>query len=581
MTLRPFVFFLVLLAFAGLSVSAATPQVLVNSQDWKDVYAGMMFGQWQDTEYNVVTNAEQGKALLDRIGLDKQILLVESATPYLSGYADLLKSRGFDVVETLKSTPGKPAGLELARKLNASAFVVMDGTYGYNAISVIPYALRQKKWVLFSEDLAPADLTAFLQGQRAVSVLQYGRVRTPVKDALAPLNPEVLDLGDRFSNNVALLKRLDALNKPSQIFFSDGTFIERTLFSSNANISIILVGPDAVPAVSLSYLKSAGIPFGVLIGTGLSELGRWIKKNTPTTTIFVKFAQTFIKGPGVTEPWVLDQTYLPKIPMNVSIGDMRYNALTKQLEVTYQNEVGTPTYLQAALEAFVGNASIRSVLGTPEVVLEPGATKAVAYDFDLPESAFPQNGGNVSVQVSANYGAEQGALDHLVQKRQDNLVSVSFDDACVLSLLNVSYDSGRQGFRIGVHNDAATACFLVPFLTYTVFDLPVPLSLQRLSMEGQSDLDLFFYAPLKNDALQDLQGSTLRVHLDYGAREAYLIKTLDEDRLFSLQGASVQASSMDWTLVGGVLVALAALAFFFTRGSSGGGSGSFSARRRL
>jgi hypothetical protein len=86
----------------------------------------------------------------------------------------------------------------------------VDDAYGYNALSVASYAVISNYYVLFANDRNIGIIDSFLSDNKPTSVIIFGQVDEVVKTRLAKYNPETINLGDRFDNNIEMVKRNQA-----------------------------------------------------------------------------------------------------------------------------------------------------------------------------------------------------------------------------------------------------------------------------------------------------------------------------------------------------------------------------------
>lgn len=168
---------LLLFLLAGLPIlgaSAAPDQVVINSADWQDVYLGAHYAGFNNIKSNFLISSEHAPVLLQTLDTNKEnILLVESdKSPYAFRYKNVLESAGFTVDEIISS--GTPLNIELAKRANTSDFIIVDDSYGYNAISVAPYAALEKNFVLFANKDNIDELYSFLEANGVGRIIIYG-----------------------------------------------------------------------------------------------------------------------------------------------------------------------------------------------------------------------------------------------------------------------------------------------------------------------------------------------------------------------------------------------------------------------
>ena len=121
--------------------------------------------------------------------------------------------------------------LEIAEELeDITDFIVIDDSYGYNAISVAPYAIASNSWVLFADRNNIREVERFLAGRDVDSLIIYGHVDRDVRIRLEDFNPEVINIdGDRFLNNIEIVKRYQEIKSAKQTVLTNGEFIEKEI----------------------------------------------------------------------------------------------------------------------------------------------------------------------------------------------------------------------------------------------------------------------------------------------------------------------------------------------------------------
>ena len=279
--------------FAGISIigaSGAQDQIVINSGEWQDVYLGTYYASLSNIDSKFVISGEQSSILLPMLDRKKiNMLLIESdRKPIVFNYQTSLESIGFNVERIFFS--GTALNIELAKRANAKKFIIIDGTYGYNAISVAPYAAMENFFVIFANKDNIDILYSYLKDNGVEMIIIYGYVDNVVKTRLAEFNPVTINKGSRFDNNIELLKRYKNITR---IILTNGEFIEESLISGKE--PILLLGKDRVPDQVVEYIRGSGIQTGLAIGNELSVVGHLLKEKT-NMTIFLKFGQGFGDG---------------------------------------------------------------------------------------------------------------------------------------------------------------------------------------------------------------------------------------------------------------------------------------------
>ena len=137
-----------LLALLGI-VSAADPNNLVaNSQDWKDVYSVVMYGNFMGISSAFLVSDRHGPLLLNNIPKENNIwLFTSSNAPFIRNYPGIIEADG----RTVEEFQSNNINLEIAKRLNSTKFIILDDSYGYNAISIASYAVVTRSYVLFAD----------------------------------------------------------------------------------------------------------------------------------------------------------------------------------------------------------------------------------------------------------------------------------------------------------------------------------------------------------------------------------------------------------------------------------------------
>jgi hypothetical protein len=279
------------------AVCAEGDQVVINSGDWKDVYSSMMYANLRGMPASFITDAPHATALPNYLDKNQDILLVEAETsPFFANYEGTLTTEGFVVSETYKSPGGRDANLHFIWELpDITNFIVLDDSYGYNAISVAPYAVKSRSWVLFADHENIDEISGLLDGRTVDNLLIYGRVDRQVNDSLSIYNPEIIDYGDRFDNNIAIVKKYQDIAEVSQIVFTNGEFIENEIMSGRE--PVLFIGTNVIPEQTVNYLNRSGIETGVVIGNALTDAASMITARTDMH-VFIKFGQGRAGGGG-------------------------------------------------------------------------------------------------------------------------------------------------------------------------------------------------------------------------------------------------------------------------------------------
>lgn len=420
-------------------------RVIINSADWRDVYSGVMYSNLQGKTSNFLVSTRHSTLLINQLDLGQKNTLVVSSkkNPYVVGYAPLLESKGFVVEEITVNS----ANIELARRLDSiTNYVVLDDAYGYNAISTAPYAMTKKSFVLFADKNNANTIADFLTQRKNAGKLNelilYGTLDREVKTALSGFTATTINKGDRFENNVEIVKRYEQIKEQKQAILSNGEFIESSIM--NGGEPVLFIGAANVPETIAKYIKESGIKVGILIGNELIGTATTVRRQIGIP-VFVKFAQSARSPQGSISPVEdLDRFPMPRYYLDLSISSVRYNSATKQLEITYKNNVDLGTYVKTTVTLSYGEGQTQTVGDVEPVFVDKKGYLTVTYDVEAMD-------GEITADIFAIYGEGKRSLENVLRQKLKVQVVQVFDEAD-LSIVSLLYDKSKKQFIITVLN---------------------------------------------------------------------------------------------------------------------------------
>ena len=426
----------------------AYDRVIVNSADWRDVYSGMLYANLLGTPNHFLVSTKHSTILLYSIPTtDKNILVLSSRErPFVVGYTDILRSRGYDNPEELRSST---MNLDLAKRLpDINKFVVIDDAYGYNAISVAPFSAADRSYVIFANRNNIDDVVSFFTAKNAQKIILYGQVDREVKDGLAQFNPETLNYGNRFDNNVEIVKRYTAIRPTKQVILTNGEFIESGIMSGAD--PVLFLGKQNVPDVVREFIKNSDIEVGILIGNELVNSATFVRRNLGIS-VFVKFAQGARQPTGaIATVEDLDRFPMPSYNLGIEVTSIVYNRASGALQVTYHNTVGLAEYFKSTITVRDGNA-VKVAGDESALFLDKNEYKTILYSSDVDKNPLNLQGTDLSGDIFTIYGEGTKSLENTYQKSfQIDLIDVL--DASKLNITGLYYDKVNSQFMVELDN---------------------------------------------------------------------------------------------------------------------------------
>ena len=517
--IRKTLIFLLILVLVSFSALAADPgRILSNSEDWKDVYSTMLYGNLIGKPASFLVSDRHATLILNSIPKGTHVWSISSKKlPYVVGYKNLLESKGYTAEEFVYEN----ANLELAKKLeDIKNFIIIDDSYGYNAISVAPYAVVTKSYVLFADKNNVKEIDKFLSQKKPSKVMIYGNVDREVKNTLSKYNPEIINKdGDRFLNNIEIVKKYQELKHQKQAILTNGEFIEQEIMSGSE--PVIFIGTNNVPAAIRDYVKNSNIEVGVLIGNELVGTATFIRRQMGIS-VFVKFAQGARAPQGaISQVEALDMFYLPVFALNLEIVSIKYNKATNKLEVTLKNPEAQAVYA-------IGTYSLTASDGAKQTVGDIGTnfvdgSELKTFTYDVGSMAD----GDINAEVFIIYGESKGSLEKEIRKNIQ-IQTVRVLDDCDVKVNQLSLNIKSKTFYLDVENSGKVDCYVDANLV----DVVIAGQKQNLGMESYVLLSAGSKKSLKikggNIEQEDLaDNQKVRARLYYGQRENALVKVVE------------------------------------------------------
>jgi hypothetical protein len=540
--------FLLLFAISSVCYAQETKPdyVISNSANWQDVYSSMLYATITGSKGYFLVSARHSTLLLNQLSTQsKNILLVSSRrNPYMVGYSGILGSSGFTVDEISSDT----ANIDLAKRLtDVNRFLILDDSYGYNAISVAPYAALDKAYVLFTNRRNINQVYAFLKTKSIQEIIIYGQVDREVKDRLAEFNPTMISQGDRFDDNIKInelyqKKHNELFGKTkTQVILSNGEFIEQEIMSGVE--PVIFIGRSNVPDQVRQYVQDSKIEIGILIGNELIGSATFVRRELGIS-VFVKFAQSARQPTGpISAVEDLDRFYLPRYILSTDIYKVSYNRLANRLEVTYQNLVSLATFLKGTITIKWGDQTQAVGEKASAIFIDKSEFKTIIYTAKADGSPIDPMTGDITADVFAIYGESNNSMEYTLRKTV-NVDVVEFTDKTAIEIVSVRYDKRKGQFLIDIRNNGKVDAFV----DVELIDLLVNDELGTYGNEGVAFIKVGETKTITIDVAMtdaDMKNNPkVRVRAYYGERENSLINMIEGEYDYSFTGLAYMTGQL-------------------------------------
>src|SRR6056297_251072 len=202
--------------------------VISNSDNWQDVYSTIHYANLQKIDNDFLTSTNHGQLLLNGISKTKTIQVITSeGNEFVFNYPNSIISKGFERADEITLDE---ANLELIEELeNINNFIIVSDAYGYDAIAVAPYAILTNSWVFLVNSQNANEIDQILSERNVEKILTYGYLDREIRDTFQKYNPETINTGDKFENNIGIVKKYLRLKNTKQVLLTNGEFIEKEL----------------------------------------------------------------------------------------------------------------------------------------------------------------------------------------------------------------------------------------------------------------------------------------------------------------------------------------------------------------
>jgi len=406
--------------------------------------------------------------------------------------------------------------------------------------------------VLFADENNIGEITKLLASTKVNELIIYGIVDRAVVQSLGSFNPIIINKGDKFSDNVEIVKRYQNIMHKDQAVFTNGDFIETEIMSGKE--PVVFIGRNNVPDVVQKYIPDSGIDIGVLIGNELVSTATFVRRQLGIS-VFVKFAQGARAPTGpVSRVEALDMFYLPKVEIKINIAGLVYNTATNTIEVTYQNQRDVAAFVKGTFTITTEKGE-RIVVGDNEsVFVDPSG--AITIVHNLTDKLI---GNNITAKAFVIFGSTPKSMEYTL----DTSIAVSqvnvLDNAMV-NLTSVYYDIRKQDFVVEVENTGKVDAYV----DMEIRDVKFGYNIKNYGLDEVGKLapgeKRRFRIHVDEKLLEDdlIKNKLVKVRVYYGERKGSLVKVLEA----SMELGQIKNGIAFWIIVGVLVIILILLLKF-------------------
>ena len=529
-----------------LVVSVGSSLVVVNSLDGRDVVSGVYYANIVGDSVVFVPPDYLENVVYGKIGWNGDVVLIQSAdSPIIVGMKNSLENKG-NTVTLISSSDPYETNLMLADRSRAESFVLVDPVYGYNTISVLPYAKETGMHLLFVDNELSESVVGFLKGKNPKEVLVYGYVDEEVKLALGEEGIAYTEInnGDKFLDNMEIAdKYFELMPEKKQVILSDGNAMEDTIIAGDD--PVILISP-IISADVYNYMEEKvgerQISVALIVDSEYAQTAYDLKTSINTElgeellAVLVKFGQSVPSVGSGMLPVDLFPLRGPVIGLEITKAE--YNTATGMLEVTYGNTGNTPEYVQSQIDVYVDGGKVGAIGDEEPFQLDREETLGRGYELGVEE-------GEIIIEITALYGSSKRSMETGIQVTL-NAGRVAYVDQSLLNVSGFTQDEETGDVFITYDNVGGEGVYFRPDATVEMGGKSTKIKSDTLYQLGVGEAEMVKFPGILGSSSGDVE---VIAGANYGSREAFMEKRIDASHVFAVEAPIEEPAGFDTNLL--------------------------------
>jgi len=546
-----------------LSISIGRSEIICNSNEWKDCYIVFMYSKIKGNEFQLVNSMGEAKILSMELNKKNEHIVFESkSNSIVKNFKEFLQIRGFEHVNSKYFEDYQSLQFEIFEEVknNINGLIIIHDDFGYDALSVTPYALLKKYFVLFYNENVKSKIIKTLNENYELNVIFYGEfLDRPWKKIKN--NFTIIDEKSFIKNNLAIIDLYMNISKEKIYFFvSSGDYFEPGFLSAGMPITFIEIPPSEL----IEILKKYNISIIEIIGPENTIYGQQIRDlSNRTIGVVVRVGRTFTGSEELRGKQVpLRILSLPKPFLSLKIEDV-YLVNNDTLLIQILNDGNIDTYF------FISGVGL--LKGDKEIF--PQFNYSIQIIPKSKSFALPIKLENLSIESFD--GVEiLGLTDYEIPLKnyiheKYNLSLITIDDDSIISIDSVSYFVESEILVIKVKNEGNSTVFVYGSIyDMDIFGLNRSLYFDLKEIKPKQIGELKYKIHLDEDDLE--RNKEVKINLFYGKNKDFLIKSISEKKeLKVVKGiiitSLITAEGIIYILTVILLIVVAILFFVFKK----------------
>ncbi len=542
-----FVLFSVLL----LMLPGLSKVVLINSQDWKDVYGGILYANYYG--YNVFyTNSPNPAGLFNILPKDEIVLVESKSKPFISNLEAQLKAKNYIITNKIEVSNGD---IELKPDSISDSYLIVEEDYPYLSIPAGAYAKATNSWVLIVNDDNLDDVVKLVSN--AKKVILVGKFKRNIYEALKPYATEEITGNSKYEIAKEIGDKFMDVKPTKNLIITEGKYLERELLYGSA--PVLFVGTNFLPKETKDFIFQHNIKTVVAIGSQLTYVGEKIREVTnKKVAVFVKFGQS---TPGINPSiYALSFFPLPVPKIGLSVVEAVYDPSQKKLLIHFKNTGETGVYEFTTFRV-VDEEGKEVASGGDEDTIFLGLGEELWRSYDVTISDFTKN---LSVEVYTSYGEDpENMISYLTESGKFGpplslpLKIKEVKDSSQIEVLSVVYNKNAKAFIVKVKNTGNTkAVVVIKLIDVKIHGIKRSLSSEPVTIRPGEEREVVIRADLDEADLLELY--EVKLEADYGENTPVKFQVIKKN-------VEITSGLMKYIIYGGVVLGIIVIIVLFLK----------------
>ena len=550
-------------------VSSASGNVLIDSQDWKDVYTGMYttYENWDRGEPYFLKDASASNVLSGNILPAGNITLIESTDePFSGGMDSRLTSQpeNYNIQEIIEVESAQrdliPDGQE--------SFIVVPSSYPSAAVVAAPLARAMDSWVLMVNEDNVDNVSQIIQEAEGETLMVGSFTNDIESDLEGRVDEEILTSNPQ-NLSIQVAERFREEQEFEELMLTPARELSTDLFMTERPVLVTKSGPPISDEIVEYIGETESIQSLFLANPEYSVVGSSINDRVESNydrsiSVMVHFGQARGDQSSIYAPSLFP---LPSSNLDLQVNSVIYNPADEQALVEFYNPGEAQIFeMTESLNVLSDGDSVDTAFDESSVLIGPESTRTVAYDIDLTSDQLETN---LTASMTTTYGTNsenrRETLTNSGEFRppyETGLTVQNITDRSNITLSSVKYMTNLDRFKVELENTGSVASYA----TVNLREITVQgqeSSFSSTSGEiGSGETETVYVTP--NPALDRIdleENEEISVVLNYGESEESKLKQVSSQVDFQTgSGIPVVGQFGAAPTAGGVLVLVLILA---------------------